>query len=63
MDRLLQHMKEYPELDVFGTVLEMRHFRSTMVQSEVREGVGLREDKFFYRGERGAEELPKVSEG
>ena len=37
VDRLLQHIREHNEIDIFGTVLEMRNYRCNMVQTEVSE--------------------------
>ena len=36
VDRLLQHIQDHDELDVFNLVLEMRTYRCRMVQTEVR---------------------------
>ena len=34
VDRLLQHIRDHDEVDIFGTVLEMRQYRCNMVQTE-----------------------------
>ena len=39
MDRLLQHLKEYSYVDIFGIVYQMRKHRVFMVQTEVSMGV------------------------
>lgn len=34
IDWLLQHIREHPEVDIFGLILEMRSYRVNMVQTE-----------------------------
>ena len=36
VDRLLQQMRDNDTVDVFGTIMEMRRYRTNMVQTEVR---------------------------
>jgi len=35
IDRLLQHIQHESTIDIFGTILEMRGYRSNMIQTEV----------------------------
>ena len=35
VDRLLKHIKEHDEVDVYSVILQMRHNRRKMVQTEV----------------------------
>jgi len=35
IDRLLQHIQHESTVDIFGTILEMRGYRSNMIQTEV----------------------------
>ena len=35
VDRLLQHMQDHDDIDIFNLVLELREYRCRMVQTEV----------------------------
>ena len=35
IDRLLQHIQHESTIDIFGMILEMRGYRSNMIQTEV----------------------------
>jgi len=39
IDRLLQHIQRESTIDIFGTILEMRGYRSNMIQTEVHTSV------------------------
>ena len=39
IDRLLQQIQREDNIDVFGTILEMREYRCNMIQTEVRKVV------------------------
>ena len=35
VDRLLQHIRDHDDVDVYSTILDMRNYRCNMVQTEV----------------------------
>ena len=35
VDRLLQHIQDHDDIDIYNLVLEMRNYRCRMVQTEV----------------------------